>query len=62
MKYSIKKRHISIIKAGDTIICPETGNMKTVCNNNIKNSGMLTLFGDSYHLGYKPVELVLISL
>lgn len=60
MKYSIQNKHISTIKAGDTIL--HDGDLKTVSNSNIKTGGLLgiTIFGDSYHSGYKPVKLAII--
>ena len=58
MEYTIKPTHISDIKAGDTIL--HNGEVKTVSGNNIKCSSFIgkTLFGDSYNLGYKQVEMV----
>ena len=58
--YKIALVHIDDIKIGDTIIC-EDGEMRTVCKNNIKYSGFMgtTIFGDSYHSGYKKVKKVL---
>ena len=54
----ITKTHISNIKVGDTII--HNGEMKTISGNNIKQDSFIgtTLFGDSYHIGYKLVERV----
>ena len=51
--------HISQIEVGDTIL--HDGVPKTVCKSNIKwDSFMgLSLFGDSYHLGYKPVKKII---
>jgi len=53
-----KNVHISTIKAGDTILFD--GDIKTVSPNNIKKCEFMgtSLFGDSYHMGYKPVVLV----
>ena len=58
MEYTIKPTHISDIKAGDTIL--HNGEVKTVSGNNIKGSTFIgkTLFGDSYNLGYKKVEVI----
>lgn len=61
MEYQIKETHITDIKVGDTIL--HNGKIQTVSGNNLKQSdGMgITLFGDSYVLGYKPVQKVLIK-
>lgn len=50
--------HISLISAGDTIV--HNGKLTTVCANNIKKDSFMgtTLFGDSYKLGYQPVQKV----
>lgn len=50
--------HISDIKAGDTI--RHNGEVKTVSGNNIGGNSFIgkTLFGDSYNLGYKKVEVI----
>ena len=56
--YTITNTHISLIKAGDTII--HDGKLKTVCNNNIKRGGFFgdMLFGDCYRIGAQPVQKV----
>lgn len=58
MEYTIKPTHISEVKAGDTIL--HNGEIKTVSGNNIKGNPFIgkTLFGDSYNLGYKQVQMV----
>lgn len=50
--------HISQISAGDTI--EHNGKLTTVSGNNIKRDSFMgvTLFGDSYHSGHKPVNKV----
>jgi hypothetical protein len=49
--------HISMIAVGDTV--EHEGKLKTVCKNNIKRGFCgRTLFGDSYHAGYKLVKRV----
>lgn len=55
----IQEVHMSEIVAGDTIIC-EDGNMRTVCQNNIKRGGFcgITIFGSSYISGYQKVNRV----
>jgi hypothetical protein len=60
VNYSIKKQHISTIKAGDTIL--HNSIMKTVTNKDIHyNSFMgISIFGDSYHIGNKLVDVVTI--
>jgi len=53
-----EKVHISRISSGDTVIHNEQ--IKTVTNSNIKYCSFMgtTLWGDSYHSGYKLVERV----
>lgn len=55
---TVEKVHISRISPGDTVI--HNGEVKTVCRNNIKIGGFMgtSLWGDSYHSGYKLVERV----
>ena len=50
-----QKVHISSIKIGDTVL--HNNEKKTVCKRVLKKSGFMgiSLFGDSYNLGYKPV-------
>lgn len=50
--------HISQISAGDTI--QHNGKLTTISAKNIKRDTFIgiTLFGDSYHSGYKPVQKV----
>ncbi len=50
--------HISKVRVGDTIL--HNGEVKTVSGNNIKRSEFMgiTLFGDSYSLGYKLVTRI----
>ena len=50
----LEKVHISAIKAGDTIFHNER--LMTVCRRDIKVSTLMgcSIFGDSYHSGYKP--------
>lgn len=57
-RYTIKPAHILEVKAGDTIL--HNGEVKTVSGNNIKGNSFIgkTLFGDSYNLGYKQVQMV----
>jgi hypothetical protein len=54
----INSVHISQISAGDTI--EHNGKLTTVSGNNIKSNMFygITLFGDSYNLGCKPVKKV----
>jgi hypothetical protein len=49
------QQHISMITVGDTIL--HNGEVKTVSGHNIKYNSFIgiTLFGDSYNLGYKKV-------
>jgi hypothetical protein len=50
--------HISQIKSGDAIL--HNGKVRTVCNRTLKRSEFMgiSLFGDSYNLGYKLVSRV----
>jgi hypothetical protein len=59
MNYRVEETHKSNIRVGDTII--HNGEMKTVSENNLKRSEFMgvTLFGDSYQLGYNPVKKVI---
>jgi len=53
-----KKIHISDVRPGD--IVNHNGAMRTVSQSDIRRSEFMgvTLFGDCYRLGYKPVALV----
>ena len=54
-------RHISFIKSGDTI--NHHGKLRTVCDCDIKRGFCgITIFGDSYSLGEKPVQLVTFNI
>lgn len=57
-KFNIVDKHISRIKAGDTIM--ENGVMKTVCRKNIKHCSFMgtTLFGSNHNSGRIPVQVV----
>ena len=57
--YRVTEVHISCIKSGDTIIHND-GKLTTVCKNNIKRDSFMgiTLFGDSYKLGYQLVKRI----
>jgi hypothetical protein len=50
--------HINKINPGDLVF--HNGQVRTVSKSNIKNDSFMgkTIFGDSYHLGYKPVMKV----
>lgn len=57
--YETRKVHISTIKHGDTILHVD-GKISTVGRNNIRRGFCgITIFGDSYNLGTKPVILML---
>lgn len=60
MNYTIQNVHISTIKQGDTI--EHNNEIVTVGKSNIKNSEFMgiTIFGDSYKLGYQKVKKVII--
>ena len=55
IKYETIEVHISDIRVGDTII--ENGHLVTIGRNNIKRGQFfgLTVRGDSYNLGARPV-------
>lgn len=59
MNYTIENVNISLIKQGDTVM--HDGEMETVDKNSIRKCSFmgLTLFGDSYRLGTKPVQKVI---
>lgn len=58
--YTLKEKNINDIRPGDTVF--HNGHVRTVCKNNIEYGGFMgtTVFGDSYHSGYKPVIKILI--
>jgi hypothetical protein len=60
MKHEIIERHVSPIVHGDVIMVDDK--MKTVSNTDIKSSPFMgiSIFGDNYNLGYKPVKKVVI--
>ena len=49
------KVHISTIKIGDTVL--HNGKLRTVCKRVIRRCPFMgiSLWGDCYNLGYKPV-------
>lgn len=61
VKYEVEDVHITRINPGDAIL--HCGVIRTVCAENIKNTpGVgITIFGDSYRLGYLPVKKVKIQ-
>ncbi len=61
MQYTINKTHISKVRSGDTIF--HQGEIKTLTDCNIKNCPFMgiSIWGDSYQLGNKPV-IVLTNL
>lgn len=58
MNTTEEKVHISRIRIGDTIL--HNGEIKTVSGNNMKRCPFMgvTLFGDSYSIGYKLVTRI----
>lgn len=58
MKILMDSVHISTIKPFDTVF--HNGKIRTVCSNDLSRSGFmgLTLFGDSYRLGYALVKKI----
>ena len=57
----IQKVHISLIRPSDTVF--HEGKVMTVCSQNLKAGGFMgpTLFGDSYVLGLKPVQRIVMQ-
>jgi len=53
-----KQVHINDLKSGDTVV--HAGVVKTLTSCNIGGDKFIgrTIWGDSYHAGNKPVELV----
>lgn len=53
--------HITNIKIGDTVLCPDN-KIRTVGKGNIKYGFMrTTLWGDSYRLGTIPVKKIILT-
>lgn len=59
--YDTVNIHINMIRSGDTVL--HNGELRTVCNSNIKRGGFMvtTLFGDSYRSGTLLVQLARIN-
>jgi ASC-1-like (ASCH) protein len=59
--FHIVQKHISQIRAGDIIVF--YGKHVTVCHKDIRYSPDMdiSIFGDCYHSGNKPVEVVIIE-
>ncbi len=57
--YTLEKRHISMIRPGDTVA--HDGKLMTVCPKNLTHDSFLgyALFGDSYRGGHRPVEVAI---
>lgn len=58
MNYTLENVHIDLIRPTDTV--EHDGNVMTVGKKDLTNiTGMgRALFGDTYHLGHKPVSRV----
>lgn len=54
--WPIEEIHISEVRVGDVVV--HEGKERTVCANNLKSDLFFDklLFGDSYHIGRKPVQ------
>lgn len=54
--YEVVETHISLIDAGDTVVV--NGELTTVCKKDIRRCSFmgLSLFGDNYNSGTKPVR------
>ena len=55
MEYTKTEKHISNVRHGDKIL--HNGELKTLTDSNIKHCPFegISIWGDSYHSGYKPV-------
>lgn len=60
MEYVIQLVNKKDIAVGDTILCKD-GVIRTVCSSHIVSDSFmgLTIFGDSYSLGYEKVPMVM---
>lgn len=58
-RFQIAPTHIKDIKKGDLIL--HDGEVKTVCKSDINFCSFMgvSVFGDNYYFGYKPVEKVI---
>jgi hypothetical protein len=61
MNYAVELKNISTIRAGDLI--RHEGIIRTVSANNIKYNSFMgtTIFGDSYSIGNKLVEKIVLQ-
>lgn len=52
--------HISQVRVGDAIVCPD-GCVRTICANDIKRNSFMgtSIWGDSYKIGSVPVKRVI---
>jgi hypothetical protein len=59
---NVIKKHISAVSVGDVI--KHQNEFKTVCASDIKHCKFVgrTIFGDSWRLGYQPVEVLKIGI
>jgi len=53
-------KHIDLVRCGDLVLC-EDGVVRTVCPRDIRRCSFMgvTLWGDSYRLGTRPVKVAL---
>lgn len=59
--HDVEKIHVSLIRGGDTVF--HEGKVKTVCFNDVGYDSFMghKLFGDSYVLGRKPVQRIVMG-
>jgi hypothetical protein len=60
--YEFELVHILYIRPGDVVICESDKKVRTVCEKDVHRlEGVgITVFGDSYSCGYRPVARVVI--
>lgn len=57
--FDVVEVHKSLVGVGDIVVC-EDGKERTVCAKDIDRDDLfgITIFGDSYVLGRKPVKIL----
>tara|TARA_B100000929_G_scaffold197599_1_gene156804 strand:+ start:11308 stop:11568 length:261 start_codon:yes stop_codon:yes gene_type:complete len=60
-EHEVRKIHVSLVRGGDTVF--HDGKVKTVCFNDVGYDSFMghKLFGDSYVLGRKPVQRIVMG-
>lgn len=54
----LERKHISLVRVGDIVV--HQGRARTVSGTDLKRCDFMgtSIFGDSYHIGYRPVFTV----